>query len=203
MRQMPNLPASQQGVALFLALIMLLVLTLLGLSSSNTSTLQERMVANSVEAQLAFQRAEAGLRQIEIATSQSTFGGVRSLVQDFNPGANFQFNDCTLTARVNDDWNSLDWNDSSALNASLNYVVNWSVFPSAEQGFGFEFVILNLVEYEGGGLPRVSCRMGGEVTNEFGASVQPDFYLIVARARGRAAGDRQSTAIVQSIYWWP
>lgn len=203
MRPIPKLPASQQGIALFLALIILLVLTLLGLSSSNTSTLQERMVANSVEAQLAFQRAEAGLRQIEISTRENTFGGIRSLVQDFNPGANFEFNDCTLMARTGGDWDSLDWQSSAALNSSLSYVVNWAVFPSLEQGFGFEFVILNLVEYEDNGLPRVSCRMGGEVTNEFGASVQPDFYLIAARARGRAAEDRQSTAIVQSIYWWP
>lgn len=197
--------ASQRGAALFIALILLLVLTLLGISSSNTSILQERMIANSTETQLAFQRAEAGLRQIEAVTQEVGFGGIRSLVEPFtvDAGGAFEFNDCTLTARTNADWNRLPWQPSSSLDESLTYVVDWSSLPDG-QSFTFDFVILELTEYQdAAGLPRVSCRFGGETTNAFGVPVQPDFYLIASRATGRATEAREATAIVQSIFWWP
>jgi type IV pilus assembly protein PilX len=197
--------SSQRGAALFVALILLLVLTLLGLSASNTSILQERMIANSIETQLAFQRAEAGLRQIEAVTQRSSFGGIRSLVEPFtiSAGGTFQFNDCTLTARTDGDWDELPWQSSTTLDDSLDYVVDWNSLPTG-QGFLFDFVILELIEYEeAGGLPRVSCRFGGETTNEFGVPVQPDFYIVLSRVSGRAEGGRQSESIVQSIFWWP
>ena len=49
----------QQGAALILSLIILLVLSVIGLSSMNTSMLQERMSANAQNAQQAFFAAEA------------------------------------------------------------------------------------------------------------------------------------------------
>jgi len=162
------------------------------------------MIANSLESQLAFQRAEAGLRQIEAITQRPSFGGIRSLVEPFtiSAGGSFEFNDCTLIARTNEDWDQLPWSSSSELNASFNYVVDWSGIPDG-QGFQFEFVILDLLEYDAAGLARFSCRFGGEVTDEFGRPVQSDFYLVLARAQGRAAAGRQSERIVQSIFWWP
>ncbi|MBD3648541.1 MAG: hypothetical protein HUJ31_14050, partial [Pseudomonadales bacterium] len=45
----------QRGVALFMSLVMLLILTLLGLSSVQTTSLQERMSRNARDANLAFQ----------------------------------------------------------------------------------------------------------------------------------------------------
>lgn len=52
----------QQGMVLITALVMLVVLTMLGLSSMGTNTLEERMAANSQEVNRAFQTAEAGLQ---------------------------------------------------------------------------------------------------------------------------------------------
>lgn len=51
----------QQGAALMTALIMLVILTMLGLSSMSTNTMEERMAANSQEVNRAFQAAETGL----------------------------------------------------------------------------------------------------------------------------------------------
>ncbi|TVQ38948.1 MAG: hypothetical protein EA370_05305 [Wenzhouxiangella sp.] len=194
----------QRGAALFVALIMLLILTLLGLSSSNSSILQERMVANTFERQLAFQRAEAGLRQLEVATRRNTFGGVRPLVRPFSLpiGGGFDFNDCTLTARTNNDWDLLPWSPSSALRTTLSYVVDFASLPD-DQGFGFEFVIFDLAPFAAGALSRSSCRIGAEDTDEFGRQVQPNFYLVVVRAQGRVVGQRSAESIVQSIFWWP
>jgi type IV pilus assembly protein PilX len=56
---------NQKGVALFMSLVMLLILTILGLSSVQTTTLQERMSRNSRDSNLAFQAAESALRDGE------------------------------------------------------------------------------------------------------------------------------------------
>jgi type IV pilus assembly protein PilX len=61
--------SSQNGAALITALIMLVILTLLGLSSISTATMEERMAANAQEINRAFQAASTGL---EIVFSDET-----------------------------------------------------------------------------------------------------------------------------------
>ena len=56
----------QQGVALFMSLVMLLILTLLGLSSIQSTGMQLRMSNNARDANLAFQGAESAIREAEI-----------------------------------------------------------------------------------------------------------------------------------------
>ena len=51
----------QNGAALITALVFLVILTMLALGSMSTSTLEERMAANSQEINRAFQTAESGL----------------------------------------------------------------------------------------------------------------------------------------------
>jgi type IV pilus assembly protein PilX len=55
----------QSGMSLFPALMFLLVLAVLGVSALNSSLMQEKMVSNTKDANLAFQAAEAGLRDGE------------------------------------------------------------------------------------------------------------------------------------------
>ena len=57
---MTSLPNRQSGVVLLVSLMLLLMLTILALTATNRSTLQERMAANSQDSNLAFQAAEAG-----------------------------------------------------------------------------------------------------------------------------------------------
>ncbi len=52
----------QQGAVLLVCLVMLLVLTMIGVSSMSSSTLQERMAGGSRDYNQAFQAAEASLR---------------------------------------------------------------------------------------------------------------------------------------------
>lgn len=61
----------QRGVALIVALILLLVATLIGLAGMRGTNLQERMSANMYDRSLAFQRAEAALRGAEVAITAS------------------------------------------------------------------------------------------------------------------------------------
>lgn len=57
---------SQQGNALLIVLVLLLVMTLLALASLRIGRLEERMTANLFDRGLAFQAAEAALRQGEV-----------------------------------------------------------------------------------------------------------------------------------------
>lgn len=54
-----------KGVALPVALIFLLVLTVIGVSSLGTTVFEEKMAANSLNREIAFQAAEAALREGE------------------------------------------------------------------------------------------------------------------------------------------
>ena len=56
-----KLAHSQQGAVLILSLIILLVMTLFGLASMNTSIMQEKMAANSQNTNRTFQAAESAV----------------------------------------------------------------------------------------------------------------------------------------------
>ena len=60
-------PSRQRGIALIVALLLLVVISLVGLSSIRNTTLQERMSANLYDRDLAFQVAESALRAAEAA----------------------------------------------------------------------------------------------------------------------------------------
>ncbi len=60
-----NTRNNERGVVLFMSLVMLLILTILGLSSVQTTSLQERMSRNARDTNLAFQAAESALRDGE------------------------------------------------------------------------------------------------------------------------------------------
>ena len=57
--------STQQGVVLVVCLIFLLVLTVLGVTAMRTTQLEERMAGNARNGKIAFQAAEAALREGE------------------------------------------------------------------------------------------------------------------------------------------
>lgn len=95
----------QQGAALLISLILLLVLTFLGISSMQTTTLEERMTANQKDYYLAFEAAEYALTeaesQLDVLFSTGTFAPT---------GPDGLFRDHDLTDRV---WTIVDWTDST------------------------------------------------------------------------------------------
>ncbi|MES1264001.1 MAG: PilX N-terminal domain-containing pilus assembly protein [Peristeroidobacter soli] len=58
-------PSRERGAVLVVALLMLLVMTVLGVTAMQMSRMEERMAGNSRDINLAFQGAEAGLRDSE------------------------------------------------------------------------------------------------------------------------------------------
>ena len=55
----------ERGVALFLTLTILLILTILGVSSIQTTSMQERMARNYRDVNIAFQGAESAVQEAE------------------------------------------------------------------------------------------------------------------------------------------
>ncbi|CAK0745333.1 type IV pilus assembly protein PilX [Gammaproteobacteria bacterium] len=84
----------QRGVVLILALVILLVMTMIGVSAMQSSTLNEKMAGNMNQRNMAFQAAEAALRAaesfLEPETSLPTFDntganiGLRPAISNFN-----------------------------------------------------------------------------------------------------------------------
>jgi type IV pilus assembly protein PilX len=106
----PRRPAParrERGVALFIALVVLLIITVLGVSGLQTTTLEERMAASARDRDIAFQAAESALAQGE------------AFVDTIGPGGLGQFsansNGLYLpedTAGEPDIWEQVDWDDA-------------------------------------------------------------------------------------------
>lgn len=79
----------QRGAVLIVSLIMLLILTLLGVAAMQTTTMEERMAGSMHAHNIAFQSAEMGLRQGEVALRDSggDLAGIYEPDDDFDIGA--------------------------------------------------------------------------------------------------------------------
>jgi type IV pilus assembly protein PilX len=75
---LPSLPASQRGATLIVGLVLLLVLTIVGVSGMNTATMEINMAANTQFQQDAFQMTEDGVDTV-IATRDYTTDAERTL----------------------------------------------------------------------------------------------------------------------------
>ena len=175
----------ERGAALFISLMFLIILTLIGLSAANVGIMQERMAGNVRETNVAFQGAEATLRNIETAVRasvQGTGGASLGVIPHWSELVSTNVIDhrsnCTLSQA---DPGDLPWQPASA--------------PD------HEFVIYRASDGEGpGGVffgsacsPLVS---GGEVPNKEFDNV----HVLAVRAPTRAGGTNMET--VQSIFSW-
>lgn len=68
-----GLQRRQRGMALLVSLVFLLLLTLIGLSSMQSATLQEKMTSSVMQRNQSFQMAEAALRVGESAVQVETY----------------------------------------------------------------------------------------------------------------------------------
>jgi type IV pilus assembly protein PilX len=71
---LPSSDRRQRGAALVIVLILIVIIALLGVSSMRGTLLEERMSANLYDRSLAFQAAEAALREGEILASTKPAG---------------------------------------------------------------------------------------------------------------------------------
>ena len=184
MRASTHLPSGRQGgAALLIGLILLLIMTVLALSSSNVSIMQERMAGNVTQINLAFQNAERTLREIEQRVAELADGGsgglgVIPMWGDSGAGMDLDPFDCSMSEP-----NSWTWNGTPP----------WRTAPTT----GNDYMVLDLSDYElSGELFASACRPVSEV----GMRTAGEYFLIVARGVS-PTGDAE--AIVQSIFFWP
>jgi len=174
----------QQGAALFISLMFLIILTLIGLSAANVGILQERMAGNVRQSNIAFQRAEAGLRAIEQRVKLIADGGDGGLgvieiwsttLADLGIT---QRGDCTLSGADTSSW---PWKPSLDVDDTEYTIVELSGASASGEVFGS------------------ACRpMQSEDAGNPGQSAV--YYLIASKAPG---DDGVTEAVVQSIYFYP
>lgn len=68
-------PRAQRGAVLYVALIMLILLALIGIAGMQVSGMQERMAANYLRTNVAFQNAEDRARNVEDTIAATVEGG--------------------------------------------------------------------------------------------------------------------------------
>jgi len=93
----------QRGAVLAVSLIMLLLLTILGITAIQTTTMQERMAGNSRDLNMAFQAAEAALRKGEIDLTAATVPAFDGTGGHFTPAA----------LNADEIWETIDWSTSA------------------------------------------------------------------------------------------
>ncbi len=187
----------ERGVVLLVALVMLLLVTVLGLTSARMLTMEERMAANSFDRNLAFQAAETALREGEALAE------VQSLAAS-GPHAGFpaQATDCRINLNActhglcstpsppSPDCNAARWEDPTfAAWQDLGAGAAGAVSPLATGAPQF------FVEYLGSTFP---C----DPQNPTPLSSSCVRYRITARSHDPAAPAAQGRAnvVLQSIY---
>jgi type IV pilus assembly protein PilX len=97
----------QNGVVLVISLLMLLVLTLIGLAATRSTALEERMTANQNDTEVAFQAAEAALRDGE--------GQLSAAAQpDFAANAAGAYTQDIMVSPQGD-WRLIDWSNTGQI----------------------------------------------------------------------------------------
>jgi type IV pilus assembly protein PilX len=92
----------QRGATLLVTLLFLIILTMLGISAMSGSTTEERMARNSRDYNVAFQAAEAALRDAERdLTGQAPYSRPGFLAGEGIPGQTGFMADCGLSDTTN------------------------------------------------------------------------------------------------------
>jgi type IV pilus assembly protein PilX len=154
----------QQGAALVVALILLVVATLIGLASSRNTVLQERMASNSYDRSMAFQRSEAALRfaeaQINATWQIATLGG----------------RDCSSIACPVVPANAFTGTDALWLDVAADFDVNDARAPGNPQYH---------IAFMGTGAAEAALGAGNAAGGNYGGANPPDtvaYYRITARS---------------------
>lgn len=115
--QQPSRPVKQKGIVLIMVLSLLLALTILGVSSMSTSTLETRMANNFQDRNSAFQAAEAALREGERLVEVSNFDGT-----EFSNNCNGGLCQCIKDdCAYNGDNTQTFWEQNTVWNTSTKY----------------------------------------------------------------------------------
>ena len=176
-----NLHQGQAGAVLIISLIMLLLLTLIGVTGTGVSTLEEKMAGNMRDRSLAFQAAESALRSGEAAVAAAL-----AVCPTVQPAGFYQLQDadCDGTKETTPVWDTIIWSDD---NKSIKYNTdaNSATIDLANLSADPRYIIEDV---------GASC---AAVETPCQAVNQRHNFRITARATG---GTTNSVVMLQSIY---
>lgn len=179
----------QRGSVLIVALVVLLVLTLLGISGMDTTVMQERMASNMQEGLSSFQAAEAGLRDGE-ADARDTLSLATVFKSDCTNGLCEPADPSTSSYDV---WvttlsSDVYWHPSSASSDRNTRRYGASTTATALQNVSRQpaYIVERLQVVE----------RGGSVVTGFANKSSGEWYRITARGFGR---NGQSQTTLQSV----
>lgn len=187
MNRFPSRPCgiprgAQRGVALIVALVLLLVVTVIGLASMRGTSLQERMSANMYDRSLAFQRAEAALRDAEAAITANW--QIAALGGEDCSGAV----ECTNAGLAAFEEGGALWTDVSAAR-----VVNADRSPGTPQ---------YLIQFMGSGVAPDTLGLDDNADfANYGSTYPPAnvaFYRVTARSSDPEDSEERSIVVLQS-----
>lgn len=168
---------NQRGAVLILALIMLALMMIVGVSSIRGSNLQEQMAGNMREYQVSFQAAESGLRVAESAVNQPSFpevsnGTIPGFIGTQANGGQASF------------WEQYDW--SAAANGSIDANVALQITAANPRYVVEEFAVWRV--------PMKTETREWAAIQELPSKV---FYRITVRGVGMSAN---TESYIQSIF---
>lgn len=176
----PSGAPAQRGVALVMALIFLLILSLLGIGAMNTTALEEKMAFNAKDRNLAFQAAETALK-----IGENWIGTQLGAPTDF-PNNTIGLYDQSATATPV--WDSVTWTGTSNLVVYPNTPTQTVTGSLGKVSTQPKYII----EYMGQVQPA-----GGSLTITNTTANTLHYYRITSRGTG---GTDVSVAMVQSTF---
>lgn len=106
--------SGQQGWTLIVSVIFLFILAMLGLAAMQGATLEEKMAGNQRDRNVAFEAAEAALRDAEQdILASGRIVGATGFISDCNSDSNY-LGLCLPSSSLTPIWESLDWKDSAS-----------------------------------------------------------------------------------------
>ena len=176
-------PSRQRGAALIVSLVLLVILTLMGIATIRTSTMQERMAGNERDRNLAFQAAEAALREGERLLQNA-------VVPSFPDTANGLYlpaDDAELPVRIDLDRDGTD--DILAGDWHSHWTSSGRTYPGSlpELSTAPRYVLEVLPSVAA---PGVSLLAGKPLPDQ-------ELYRVTARGTG---GSTSAVVVLQSIY---
>ena len=205
--QLVNVTAThrQRGAVLFVALIFLVLLTLLGLTATSTSVLQERMTGGMRSGQMALMGAESGMRGAEFnvwyAPQLSAAGNNLTLYCSsdgsggcYSPDQAGNYSSGISTFATASTWTSTSANGGTAYTPVLTGLTGSSA--SASLGAQPQY----LIQLVGADLPPGSTgQVVGSNQQQNGGNNTVTKYIYTITARG-AGGSTNTVRVVQSTF---
>ena len=175
-----HIQTRQTGAALIISLIILMLLTIIGVTGMQTTALEERMAGNMRDKALAFESAEAALRDAE------TFMDTVFTLGAFNAdGSDGYYDDSILKI-----WEEVDWDGADGGNTNKAVTATSSIPGVAQGQYVIQYIADSEEEDVSGGHNLINIGQGTGAGNS-------SIFRITARGTG-ASGN--AVVILQTIY---